>query len=498
MNTSVASFSKIRVPRYTMIFTLLVGLFAIASVADAQYNRYQQPTYNRYQQPNYNRYQQPNYNRYQQPNYNRYRTGYRNPYQPTQPRYVTPGAYAPNPITVKSAAEEDAQHAPVTPEQAQKLYNRPKTNPPPDFDPKSKWPRIAGEFEEQNAILISVSELLPQHGSVFKRVAELTEGHVPLVVLFNNTDQVLDALKALKETKQELKHVRFLKFELDTVWLRDFGPVLAEKEDGVMSIDFFYSGQRPTDDHFPRDWAKMIDAQHNSVPWTIQGGNLLCNGGGLALTTTRIFDDNKVQFKSTPGVDPVKEQQEFVINEFKKYTNLKHIEVLQPLVNESTKHVDMFATFVSDKDVVVADVDPQLDPANARILDYNAARLARITIGGEPLKVHRIPVPPRRGTSWSPYNNVIIANKLVMVPVMQTDDRSTMRKAIEVYRKALPKHRVATVDITSMAKLQGALHCMSIHVPSYVDIPKDKLVSYQRAVQWAKRLEEKEEADKEE
>ena len=80
---------------------------------------------------------------------------------------------------------------------------------------------------------------------------------------------------------------------------------------------------------------------------------------------------------------------------------------------------------------------------------------------------------------------MIIANKLVMMPVMQTDDRATMKEAINVYRKILPDHRVATVDITSMAKLEGALHCMSVHVPSYVELPEEKLVSFERAMKWA-------------
>lgn len=465
-----------------IVLASLLVLFTFASTLEAQY--YVRPGNSNYGRPGGNyvqpgQYVRPNYGtpNYGTPNYGGYPNSYNtNPY----PNY-TP---QPNSVSTEKA---------VTPEEAQKLYNRPKTNPPPEFDPKSPWPRIAGEFEKQNAILISVSELLPQHGSILKRIAELTEDHVRLIILFNDSKQVTEALKVLSESDQELKHLSFMHFKLDTVWLRDFGPVLAQLEEGVMSVDFFYSGQRPTDDHFPRDWAKVISAEHNSVPWTIQGGNLLCNGSGLALTTTRIYDDNKVVFRRRPGIDPIKEQRDFVINEFKKYTNLKHIEVLQPLQNEKTKHVDMFATFVNSKEVLVAKVDPRRDPTNARVLDYNAKQLERIKIGGTPLKIHRIPIPVRRGTSWSPYTNVIIANRLIMMPVMKTDDRETMLEAINVYRKLFPNHRVATVDITSMAKLQGALHCMSIHVPSYVELPKDKLVSFERAMKWSDEYEKKKE-----
>jgi len=76
-----------------------------------------------------------------------------------------------------------------------------------------------------------------------------------------------------------------------------------------------------------------------------------------------------------------------------------------------------------------------------------------------------------------------------MIPATTSDDRITLRAAIDVWRKALPDHRVATVDITSMAKLEGALHCMSVHVPSFAPLPEKKLVSYKRAVDWATEKE---------
>jgi agmatine/peptidylarginine deiminase len=427
-------------------------------------------------------------------NVNRYNTnsGVYGNNQPYSGRYYRNGfangqTFVANPtVSFKPNADDRDNHAAVTPEEAMKLYNRPKTNPPPKFKPGSLYPRIGGEFEPQNAIVLSLSEMLPQHGSVLKRIAELTGGHVRLVVLFNDTEQVKAAMKVFSKSKSDLSHVYFMNLKMDTVWLRDFGPILAEDEDGSMTIDFFYSGQRPTDDTFPKRWADLITTTHNSIPWTIQGGNLLCNGKGLALTTTRIFEDNEIRFPDAKSNVPA-EKQKFIINEFKNYTNLKHIEVLEPLRNEATKHVDMFASFVSPEKVLVAKLaDPRRDPMNARVLDYNANRLSKIKIDGKALEVVRVPIPPRVGTSWSPYTNVIIANKLVMLPVMKTDDRKVLRQAVEVYRQALPDHRVATVDLTSMAKLQGALHCLSVNIPKYAPLPK-KLVPYEKVRVWAER-----------
>ena len=379
----------------------------------------------------------------------------------------------------------------VTPEQAQKLYNRPKTNPPPKVEPGSPFPRIGAEFERQRAILISVSELLPQHGKVFTRLADLTRGHVPLVVLFNNAKQLKMAVDALEPLADEadspdaLSHVYFQKLEMNTVWLRDFGPIFAEQKTGAMAIDFFYSGERPIDDRFPERWSEKVGTSHNSVPWTLQGGNLLSNGAGLAITTARVFDDNKIQFNTTPGrAANQDDSRAFVIEEIKKYTHLDEIVVLEPLREEATRHVDMFATFVARDRVLVAKLDPRRDPVNARILDFNARKLSQVKIDGKSLDVVRIPIPVRRGKSWSPYTNIIMANKLVLMPVLNTDDRRTVEAAINVYRKVLPDHRVATVDISSMANLQGALHCMSVNVPHFAPMP-DKVISWKRAREWA-------------
>ena len=132
--------------RCLLVTGALLLCFSTASIADAQYYRPYYSNGNGYR-PNsgYRVYPygyRPNTNGYR-PNANGNPYGYR----------PNPNGYATNPTnTTNSVGPNKA----VTPEEAQKLYNRPKTNPPPKFDPKSQYPRIAGEFEEQKAILISV------------------------------------------------------------------------------------------------------------------------------------------------------------------------------------------------------------------------------------------------------------------------------------------------------------------------------------------------------
>ena len=58
---------------------------------------------------------------------------------------------------------------------------------------------------------------------------------------------------------------------------------------------------------------------------------------------------------------------------------------------------------------------------------------------------------------------------------MESDGKEFIQYAVKTYQKLLPNHHVATVDITSMKKLQGSLHCMSLNLPRIAPIPKNTI-----------------------
>ena len=343
---------------------------------------------------------------------------------------------------------------------------------------KSLYPRLPGEFENQDAILISVSDWQPHHFNVLLELIEKARGHAGLLVLYNDKNlydgkpQLRELVKLLSRSGKKYPHLRFLKQDLDTVWLRDFGPFLAETKDGgAMAMDFFYETIRKRDDDLPKSWASLTGASHNLVPWSVQGGNLLSNGRGLSITTTRLFEENRIR---RPGKTTLQDEA-YVKHHFMKFCNIKELLVLKPLEQEATRHVDMFASFLAPDLVVVAKVDPRSDPANARILDENARLLGRATVDGRPLRVERIWIPPRRMQHWSSYTNTILTNRFVLIPTYQSDPSRYVQQAIRTYKRLLPKHHVATVDMTSMEKLGGSLHCLSCSLPRYGKLPKGML-----------------------
>ncbi|TWU08533.1 agmatine deiminase family protein [Stieleria varia] len=333
--------------------------------------------------------------------------------------------------------------------------------------------RLPGEFEPQRAVLLSISDWQPHHFPVLTQIAEKTAGQVNLLILYNDLKQLSPAIVALARTGLPLSHVYFSPMELDTIWMRDYGPRLAATDDGCLSIDFFYEGSRPRDDKMPVTWASATSVPMRTVRWTVQGGNLIFNGQGLGVTSTRIFEDNYIRFphQSRP-FDPELERRNMVTSEFKRACNLSELVVLEPLQNEITKHVDMFLTFLDKDHVLVGELDRFRDPINAAILDRNAQRLGQVTVEGKPLRVSRIPMPTRDGTQWSSYTNIIMAGNLILMSTFDSDPPDVLAAAKATYERLAPGKVVETVDLTSMKALQGSLHCLSMNMPEFAPWPK--------------------------
>ena len=132
---------------------------------------------------------------------------------------------------------------------------------------KSLFPRLPGEFEKTKAIILSICDWQPHNFDVLIDLIEKTRGHANLLLLYNDDlksgdkDSFSELLKKLLRTGKDYRHIRFLNSNLDTIWLRDFGPRLIETEDGTaMVLDFFYDAARQQDDLFPKGWANRTGA----------------------------------------------------------------------------------------------------------------------------------------------------------------------------------------------------------------------------------------------
>jgi agmatine/peptidylarginine deiminase len=240
------------------------------------------------------------------------------------------------------------------------------------------------------------------------------------------------------------------------MWVRDYGPLVVVHGSGrVNLVDSNYDADdRPADEDVPqavgRSWRRPIVRSR----LVLEGGNLLSNGRGLLIATEALLTENVAKGWTEDGLR----------TRLAEVYGCRQLVLLEELIGEPNRHVDMFATFVSSGTVVVGRYDPATDPDNAAILDRNAFRLSQVIIQDGPLRVERIPMPRSDGDVWPTYTNVIYANGVLLVPVYPGIDPDGRNEALDTFARLLPGWRIVSVDATDLLDMYGGLHCLSMNL----------------------------------
>ena len=331
---------------------------------------------------------------------------------------------------------------------------------------------MAGEFQRQSALVLGYGELVEQHPAVFVDIVTGAIDRVPLICLISNDRQRRLAEYLLRANGIPVSSVSFMATPAQTMWVRDYGPLFVQRADGTVEIvDTDYAEDRNDNEAAAEDGAPAWIGWQLNVPVVsarlrMDGGNFLTNGDGLCITTSAVLDRN---FDVGYG----KEQIRALL---KSLLDCEKWICVQPLEGEDTQHVDMFVAFLAENIAVVAHCDPLADPLNAAILDDAAAALARQTTSMGPMQVHRVPMPDARGGVWKSYTNVIFANGVLLVPSYSDVDPAVEEEAFSLYARLLPGWKVVGIRADSLARLGGALHCISVNVPDFVRIDPARLV----------------------
>ena len=113
---------------------------------------------------------------------------------------------------------------------------------------------------------------------------------------------------------------------------------------------------------------------------------------------------------------------------------------------------------------------PSVDPTNTDVLDHVTELLAGHPTSEGALKVVRIPLPPRHESYWYSYNNVIIANKRILIPLYANVDPALQERAVNTFREHLPGWRLFGVQSDSLSRMGGVLRCAAAGIPAFVDL----------------------------
>ncbi|MCB1093597.1 MAG: agmatine deiminase family protein, partial [Verrucomicrobiae bacterium] len=200
--------------------------------------------------------------------------------------------------------------------------------------------------------------------------------------------------------------------------------------------------------------SRLFESPVVDVPLTHEGGNILCNGEGICLTSTTVLLKNASRQYDARKIGEV----------LGEYFGATQWAYLDPLSGEPTGHIDLFCSFLSRDMVLVGQFDPKADSINAGLLDRAAEILASLKTPRGNLRVERIQLPPPVDGKYRSYTNAIIANGAVIVPLFPDINDSLDQKALAKYKELLPDYDVIGIDILDLSSLGGGLHCLTSHV----------------------------------
>ncbi|MGE0712361.1 MAG: agmatine deiminase family protein [Planctomycetota bacterium] len=231
---------------------------------------------------------------------------------------------------------------------------------------------------------------------------------------------------------------------IDTVWMRDYGPIILKKPNGDRVVaDLEYFPGRDRDDAFPRAYANFRGWPRVTVDNIgYEGGNFATNGRDIMMCSNGVQWFNTHKTKSA------------IETEFKRKLGFDRVEWFEPLVDEGTTHVDMFMRIMSDTEALVSRYPsshrqaPVCDAA-ARHLENLGYRVVRVDAD-------------YAYDEYATYSNSVLANGIALVP--QYTNSTKNRNALTAYTNL--GYRTFGIDSKLIIRYSGATHCMSMQVPA--------------------------------
>ncbi len=305
---------------------------------------------------------------------------------------------------------------------------------------------LPGEYEPVQALLIGwangASELQP----MFVDLIAATAPHVTTVVYVNSNYQASQIYNALDARGADPDQVSFQQLDIDTIWMRDYGPLLVKTATGYRVVDPRYYYGRWADDSAPTTLAGSWGVPVSRPALDFEGGNFQSDGTGTCITTTWMLEQNQFRNYTTTKVRQI----------LKDHLGCDTTLILPVMQGEGTGHVDMYVTITGPKEAIVGEYATIDDPVNAQITDQGAQML--IAAG---FTVRRIPMPTNVDGAFRSYTNSLAVGNMVLVPVY-ADDTRYQSQALNVFSQAYPGRTIIPIDSTEIIQWAGAVHCVTM------------------------------------
>lgn len=314
------------------------------------------------------------------------------------------------------------------------------------------WVETPGEFEPLKGVFVTWRYGYGNNQDVIFReiVREVVEVSKAFIIVRNTTERN-NVSSYLTAGHVPLDSVEFDIYSNNSIWMRDYGPWFMRKENNTEGIaDYIYNRPRPLDDTIPwrigADWGIAV----YGVPLEHPGGNFMVDGLGTGFVSDLIYEENA---SFTP-----QEIDSIVL----AYSGIEQLVVMPRINLEYTHHIDLWAKSLNDTLVMVGEYEP--GHPNHTILNENADSISRCkNREGHNYRVVRMPMPWSTSSAPPSYLNSLFVKNKVLVPLWNEAEDDT---ALFIYQQIFPDHEIVGINCAAMAGSGGAIHCITMQVPS--------------------------------
>ncbi|MEC8023759.1 MAG: agmatine deiminase family protein [Myxococcota bacterium] len=312
--------------------------------------------------------------------------------------------------------------------------------------------RAVAQWDQHQSLLLTWTNNFP---TTYASIVAAAKPVVDIYIVHQGQQSKTQFQNAMAQNGVSTAGLNYLNLQNNSIWMRDYGPLSVRTPAGeVAFVDPRYYHTRVYDDALPTLVGNNFGVNVYRQPLNWEGGTFIADGQGNCYYSQGVF---------WYGGASESQLQTYQRDYLGCETNV----VLKPLANEGTTHTDMFAKLTSKNNMILGEYKSWQDSVNKQVLDDNEAILQNAILNdGSSLQVTRLPMPNNNNqTVWRTYANSLFVNGVNLVPVY-SDETTYETEALQVWQSTLPTWNHIPVDSTSLITWSGAVHCITMTVPS--------------------------------
>jgi agmatine deiminase len=263
----------------------------------------------------------------------------------------------------------------------------------------------------------------------------------------------------LKARNVPIEKIEFVMEDVNSIWMRDYGPIAILANGKQAYVDMKYYPPRVYDDAIPTKLAEndKVDVYRPDI--FSEGGNYFADGTGNCFTSEYTLQQNPGKSKAA------------ITKMYHDYFGCEQVHYIKELTGNVIYHIDMFFYVADSETLLLGQYTKEQDPWNYDILEANYQYLSSLKNGnGKPYKIVRVTMPdvitPKGGLSVvRTYLNLLAVNGVVLVPTyIQNPGKEA--EALSQIQTAFPDRKLIKIPADSIAWEYGSVHCTTQTIPA--------------------------------